>query len=182
MSDTDEPVRQPSQPADTSSDLDERPLPLTGRLAGIDYGTVRIGVAICDPGQVFSSPHENYNRRVERHDASYFVELVKQESIVGFVVGLPIHISGDESEKSREARAFGKWLQTITELPVNFYDERYTSAHAEEQLMAAKLTKKRRKARLDMLAAQLILKSFLDSRQQIAARAELDRTQREEAE
>lgn len=138
-------------------------LPAEGRLAGIDYGTVRIGVSICDPGQMFSSPFENYNRQTDSLDQQYFLSLVDEESLVGFVVGLPLHVSGDESEKSIEARAFGAWLAKITDLPVVFHDERYTSSAAEETLLAANLTKKKRKARMDMLAAQLILKSYLDS-------------------
>lgn len=138
-------------------------LPAEGRLAGVDYGTVRIGVSICDPSQMFSSPFENYNRQTESLDAQYFRSLVEEESLVGFVVGLPLHVSGDESEKSIEARAFGAWLGKLTDLPVVFQDERYTSSAAEDTLLAANLTKKQRKARLDMLAAQLILKSYLDS-------------------
>ena len=139
-------------------------LPTEGKLAGIDYGTVRIGVAICDPGQSFSSPYENYDRRSEQLDAQYFMALVDEESLVGLVIGLPLHLSGDESEKSIEARAFGAWLGEITGLPVVFHDERFTSSAAEETLLAANLTKKRRKARLDMLAAQLILRGYLESR------------------
>lgn len=147
-------------------------LPRQGRLAGIDYGTVRIGIAITDPSQSISSPYENYTRRGEGNDAAWFREFVAEESIVGFVVGLPIHLSGDESEKSREARQFAAWLTRQTRLPVSFADERYTSVDAEAHLMAAKLTKKRRKARLDMLAAQMILKYYLDWRESLPTRHE----------
>ena len=79
-------------------------------------------------------------------------------------MGLPIHLSGDESPKSVEARAYGKWLGELTSLPIAFHDERYTSVDAEAHLMSANLTKKRRKARLDMLAAQMILRTYLDKR------------------
>ena len=145
-------------------DPDETRLPTEGRLAGIDYGTVRIGIAISDPGQVFSSPFENYTRSGESLDAEWFRSLADTESIVGFVVGLPLYPSGDESPKSSEARQFGTWLTETTGLPVAYQDERYTSADAEQHLLDANLTKKRRKARLDMLAAQIILRSWLDSR------------------
>ena len=138
--------------------------PREGRISGVDYGTVRIGFAITDPGQMLSSPLENYTRAGDEHDAHHFRQLVDEESIVGFVVGLPIHLSGDESEKSREARAFGHWLSEVTRRPVVYHDERYTSVDAEEHLLAANLTKKKRKARMDMLAAQMILRGFLESR------------------
>jgi putative holliday junction resolvase len=138
--------------------------PPLGRLAGIDYGTVRIGVAVTDPGRTLASPFENYTRRGEEADARYFRELAAAERIVGFVVGLPVHLTGRESEKSREARAFGEWLASITALPVRYYDERFTSSQAEELLGDARFTKKQRKKRLDMLAAQILLTSYLEAR------------------
>ena len=138
-------------------------VPREGRLAGVDYGTVRIGVAICDPGQSLASPYENYNRRTLELDAAYFKKLVAEERIVGLVVGLPLHNDGNESQKSREARQFAAWLAEQTQLPVQLYDERFTSALAEQYLAAGELTKKKRKARLDMLAAQILLASFLES-------------------
>ena len=156
------------------------PLPAEGRLAGIDYGTVRVGLAICDPGQEFCSPFENYNRRNTELDGHYFQEFVKEESIVGLVVGLPLHMSGDESEKSREARSYGAMLRELTGLPVAFHDERFTSSIAEDSMLAANLTKKQRKARLDMLAAQLILKGFLDSRRQFENKAQNEPESRSE--
>lgn len=139
------------------------PLPPEGRLAGIDYGTVRIGIALTDPLRLIASPAVNYQRQQEDMDAKWFRDFTEEESVVAFVVGLPIHLSGDESQKSLEARRFGAWLREVTERPVVFHDERYTSVDAEAHLQSANLTKKRRKARLDMLAAQIILKSFLDS-------------------
>lgn len=137
------------------------PMPGSGRLAGVDYGTRRIGIATCDPGRKFCGPHEVYERRTLALDAAWFQKLVKDEGLVGFVVGLPLHVSGDESRKSLEARAFAKWLHETTGLPVELHDERYTSHAAEHMLAATELTKKRRKARIDALAAQMILESYL---------------------
>lgn len=138
-------------------------LPRSGRLAGIDYGTVRIGIAITDPGQTLASPLENLARRDKAQDERYFRRLAEQERLAGFVVGLPVHTSGDESQKSHEARQFAKWLGEITSLPVCLFDERYTTAHAEALLQDAGLTSKRRKARRDMLAAQILLVAYLES-------------------
>ncbi len=138
-------------------------VPRTGRLAAVDYGTVRIGIAICDPGQSLASPFDNYSRRNLTLDAAYFQKLVAEERIVGLVVGLPVHTNGNESQKSQEARQFATWLAEVTNLPVQLYDERYTSALAEQHFHGTKMTKKKRKARLDMLAAQVLLASFLES-------------------
>ena len=138
-------------------------LPEKGRLVGIDFGTVRIGIAISDAEHRLASPYENYNCRDREADGQYFVELIAAENVVGFVIGLPVHSSGEESAKSLEARQFGRWLTEITALPVTFYDERYTTAQAEQMLATAELTSKRRKKRLDMVAAQIILASYLES-------------------
>jgi putative Holliday junction resolvase len=136
---------------------------IIGRLAGIDFGTVRIGIAITDPEQRIASPLVNYTRRGERVDGEFFRKLVADERIVGFVVGLPVHLDGRESEKSAEARRFGEWLKQISGLSVAFFDERFTSIEAEQALLDAEMTKKKRKARLDMLAAQILLTAYLEA-------------------
>jgi putative Holliday junction resolvase len=76
---------------------------------------------------------------------------------------LPLHASGEESPMSSEARKFAAWLAELTKLPVVMWDERYTSSAAEEALLEAKLTKKKRKARVDRVAAQMILQTFIDA-------------------
>lgn len=138
-------------------------LPTTGRLAGIDYGHVRIGIAITDPDRILASPLENYTRRNQASDSQFFLELVRRERIVGFVIGLPVYPSGDESPKSIEARRFGVWLGALTSLPVGYVDERYTTRQAEALLGGARFTREQRKKRRDMLAAQIILTSYLES-------------------
>jgi putative holliday junction resolvase len=134
-----------------------------GRVAGIDYGDVRIGIAISDPDRTIASPLENYTRRSLQQDAERFRRLVADEGVVLFVVGLPIHLDGQESQKSHEARQFGVWLGEVTGVPVEFYDERFTSVEAEQALLAADMTRKRRKKRLDMLAAQIMLSGYLEA-------------------
>jgi putative Holliday junction resolvase len=133
-----------------------------GRVAGIDYGHVRVGIAISDPERKIVSPLENYTRRGPEADAARFRRLVAEEGAVLFVVGLPLHLDGQESAKSAEARQFGQWLADVTGIPVEFYDERFTSHEAEQLLLAADMTRKRRKKRLDMLAAQIILSGYLE--------------------
>jgi len=142
--------------------MSERQQP-RGRIAGIDYGTVRIGIALSDRGRTIASPHENYTRRGLDHDARRFTRLVDEEQITLFVVGLPVHLSGEESQKSIEARRFGDWLRELTGVEVEYFDERFTSVEAEQHLLDAQLTKKRRKRRLDMLAAQIMLAAYLQS-------------------
>src|ERR1700761_4816918 len=131
-----------------------------GRVAAIDYGTVRIGIAISDARRTLASPLENYTRRSRQVDGEHARRQANEENIVLVVVGRPVHLDGRESQKSREARDFGKWLGEVTGKPVEYFDERFTSAEAERYLGAAELTKKKRKARLDMLAAQILLTAY----------------------
>ncbi len=139
---------------------DSRP---SGRFAGVDYGTVRIGIAITDPKQKIASPYDLYYRRGKDQDAKYFCDLATSEQIVLWVVGLPIHLNGLESQKSREARAFGAWLGAITGISTTYHDERFTSQFADDVLMEGALSGKQRKQRRDKIAAQIMLASFLES-------------------
>jgi putative Holliday junction resolvase len=132
------------------------------RIAGIDYGTVRIGIALADTEVRIAGPYENYTRRSTMLDAEYFKTLAREERIGRFVVGLPVHLSGSESQKSREARAFGQWLGEMTSVPVEYFDERFTTSEAEQILGMANLTKKRKQARRDQLAAQIMLTAYLE--------------------
>ena len=139
-------------------------LPAVGRLAGIDYGERRVGIAVCDASWQYCGPYEVLERHGPQADAQRIRKLVQAEGIVGFVVGLPLHTSGEESASTKAARAYGGWLVEVTTLPVDFQDERYTSHAAEALLGPLELTKKQRKARLDALAAQIILQSYIDAR------------------
>ncbi|MBN9123029.1 MAG: Holliday junction resolvase RuvX [Planctomycetes bacterium] len=136
-------------------------LPPRGPLLGVDFGTKRIGLAVCDPDRLIASPLDTQSN--DAGTDAFFRELVVRSKFVGIVVGLPLHANGDESDMSRQARAFAKRLAELTGLPVVMWDERCTSAAAEDALRGAKLTQKKRKAKVDRVAAQMILQSFLDS-------------------
>ena len=139
-------------------------LPLTGRLLGIDYGTVRVGLAVSDPDRIISSPLDTRKRQGLDADARYFQELIKRERIVGVVLGLPAHLDGREGIKAKEARNYGEWLVQATGLPLIFADERFTTVQAEDALWAAGLSHKQRKERRDRVAAQIMLQAFLEAK------------------
>jgi putative Holliday junction resolvase len=132
-------------------------------LLGVDYGSVRIGLAVSDPERRLASPLVVYERRSREQDAVYFRSLVSDEEVAAFVVGLPIHLDGREGQKAAEARAFGAWLAETTGLPVTFWDERFSTVEAESALWQAGLTHKKRKARRDRVAAQVLLQAYLDA-------------------
>ncbi len=139
-------------------------LPLRGRLLGVDYGTKRVGVAVSDVFQEIVSPLHNYQRINNQADTQFFLKVVVEYEAAGFVVGLPLHMSGDDSGKSKEARRYAKWLRRFTGLPVAFQDERYSSVRAEAMMIQADLNKRQRNARIDKLAAHVLLQDFVESR------------------
>lgn len=135
----------------------------SGRLLGVDYGAVRIGLAVSDAERRFATPLAVYERRGRDADAEYFRKLIDAEDISGFIVGLPVHLDGREGQKAIEARAFGAWLAETIGLPVIFWDERFSTVEAESALWQAGLTHKKRKARRDSVAAQILLQAYLDA-------------------
>ena len=133
------------------------------RLLGVDYGSVRIGLAVSDADRRLASPLTVLERRDSERDAVYFRSLIESEEIGALVVGLPLHLDGREGRKATEARAFGAWLAETTGLPVAFWDERFSTVEAESALWQAGLTHKKRKARRDRVAAQMVLQAYLDA-------------------
>jgi putative Holliday junction resolvase len=142
--------------------------PPKGRLLGIDYGTVRVGLAVCDADRIIASPLATYLRRSEAADTEYFKRVKINEGVVGVVVGLPISLNGTEGPSAKAARDYGTWLATLTDLPVAYSDERFTSFVAESALLDAGLTNKKRKAKVDRVAAQVMLQAYLDAAKSVA--------------
>jgi putative Holliday junction resolvase len=110
------------------------------------------------------TPFDTYIRRNDRLDCDFFAELAKREAICGWVLGLPIHCDGKESQKSVEVRRYAEWLESVTDLPFALFDERFTTAEARHLLRDAALSSAKKKKQLDRLAAHLILSGFIDSR------------------
>lgn len=136
--------------------------PMT-RVLGLDFGTKRVGAAVSDPRRQIATPLEVYPRRDPTQDARHYQALVAEHDIDLIVIGLPLHTSGRESESSRRARAWGDWLHSVTKLPVRYHDERYSTVDADEVMLAAGMKRMDRQARRDMLAARVLLQSFLDA-------------------
>ena len=138
-------------------------MPPSGRLLGVDFGTVRVGLAITDADRIIASPLGTYTRQGEAADAAYFANLVRAERVAGLVLGLPLHTGGEEGVKAAEARRFGAWLAGATSLPVVFWDERFTTSVADDALREAGVPHRRRRGRLDRIAAQVILQAYLEA-------------------
>ncbi|MBX6314660.1 MAG: Holliday junction resolvase RuvX [Isosphaeraceae bacterium] len=134
-----------------------------GRILALDFGTRRIGAAISDSRRMIATPLEVYERKGKERDAAHYRALVREHEVDRIVIGLPLHTGGGESDLSALARSWGRWLARETGLPIVFRDERYTSVDADDLLLSAGLKRKARKARRDMLAAQILLQNYLDA-------------------
>jgi putative Holliday junction resolvase len=133
------------------------------RVAGVDYGRRRIGVAICDAARIIASPLCVRETTGDHEaDGAFFRKLVGDEDLVGFVVGLPLHADGGESEMSAEVERFAAWLNRTTGLPVAFQDERFSSHEAAGKLAGVGLTRAGKKKRSDAVAAQVVLVSWME--------------------
>lgn len=140
-------------------------LPTTGRLLAIDLGDKRIGVAVSDPTQVLAQPSGALTRRLgKRFPLQQLREHIKKHDPVGIVFGLPLESDGSEGERAREARAVGDAIETVTGLPVEFYDERMTTARALRAVKDLGGGTKGRRGDIDPLAATTLLQSYLESR------------------
>ncbi|HEX2166027.1 MAG TPA: Holliday junction resolvase RuvX [Longimicrobiales bacterium] len=137
-----------------------------GRILGIDYGERRIGIAISDPTATIAQPLTVLRRRAgKRPPIQAVADLIAEHGAEYIVLGLPLTLAGDESDWTREVRAFGEKLAERAAIGLSFADERMTSVMAESAVRALGLKRSQReqKERVDSAAAVIILQSHLDS-------------------
>ena len=135
------------------------------RALGIDFGERRIGVAVSDPTGVIAQPLPTLRRRAgKRMPIRALEELAEEYGVQVIVVGLPLALSGDETDWTRTVRDAAGKLEERSGLPIELVDERFTSARAERAVRSLGLPKSKReqKDRVDAAAAVLILQSWLD--------------------
>lgn len=138
------------------------------RYMAIDLGSKRIGVAITDESGLSVQPLMTLERRrIPREDLRSISRLARKYGVTAFVVGLPLHMSGEESPKSTKARAFAAELSTLSGHPVHMWDERLTSEEAHQILYQAGRKRREHKVVVDQVAAVLILESFLNAQRRV---------------
>lgn len=134
------------------------------RALGLDLGTVRIGVATCDPGRVIASAYDVIKRGKDHAaDHKAIAELVDAENAAIVVVGLPRAMSGKDSEATKSVRAEVEELRIALPVPVVFWDERMSTVTATRALIEGGVRRKNRKDVVDKVAAAVILQSWLDA-------------------
>lgn len=134
-----------------------------GKYLAVDYGDVRTGLADCDPsgliaggiGTIAEGGMRNTAERVAREAASRGCKKI--------IVGLPKNMDGTEGFRAETVRAFGDILASLTDIPVEYYDERMSTMEAHRFLSETGTFGKRRRGVVDTLSAEIILQNYLDA-------------------
>ena len=143
------------------------------RIIALDVGDRRIGIAVSDPLGITAQPIETYTRVGYGPDSRHIAELAKQYETDQILCGLPRNMDGTQGFQADKVRQFAAQLEALG-LTVFYYDERMTTVLAEDALLEADMRRADRKKKVDMLAAVIILQSYLDAR---AAQAAADTLQ-----
>ena len=134
-----------------------------GRIMGLDVGDKRLGIALSDLLMLTAQGKETYQRRELQADLDYLAQTAKENNVVKFVCGLPKNMNGTLGEQAEKTQEFADALSEHTGIPVEFFDERLTSASAHKTLLEADMSRKKRKQVVDKLAAVYILQGYMDA-------------------
>jgi putative Holliday junction resolvase len=137
-------------------------LPARGALIGLDLGSKTIGVATSDPDRRLATPVETIMRKRFASDAARLLALAAERNATGFVLGLPVNMSGSEGPRAQATRAFARNFARVTDLPIALWDERLSTAAVERELIAADASRAARAKVIDQHAAAFILQGALD--------------------
>lgn len=137
-------------------------LPDCGRLAGLDAGTKTIGLATCDAGWSFATPHSTIARGKFAADLAQLRGFVASERIRGLVLGLPLNMDGSDSSRTQSVRQLARNLGVL-DLPLLLWDERWSSQAVERAMIAEDLSRRTRAERVDRMAAAYILQGAIDA-------------------
>jgi putative Holliday junction resolvase len=140
-------------------------IPSAGRILAVDWGEVRIGLALSDESQILASPLETLTRRAgKRFPMPRFAELVAEHAPVAVVVGLPLTPEGAEGDAAQAARTLAGEIARRTALPTELWDERMSTARALAAIREQGGSTRGRREDVDALAASVLLQHFLDAR------------------
>ncbi|MCX6621125.1 MAG: Holliday junction resolvase RuvX [Acidobacteria bacterium] len=134
-----------------------------GRILALDFGKRRIGLAVSDELGITAQGIETLQRTRVREDISRLGELAAERNVGLFLMGMPLHMSGDEGRQAAAAREFGGRLEKHTGIPVTYWDERLTSVEANRVLRESGISIEKRARAVDRLSAVILLESYLDS-------------------
>ncbi len=133
-----------------------------GKYLAVDYGDVRTGLADCDPSGLIAGGIGTIKPGGMRNTAVKVAEVAAERGCVRIIVGLPKNMDGTEGERAGVVRTFAEILSGLTDIPIDFYDERMTTMVANRFLGETGSFGKRRKEVVDTLSAEIILQNYLD--------------------
>ncbi len=133
-----------------------------GKYLGVDYGDTRTGLAECDVSGLIAGRIGTISEGGMRRTAERVAKEAEERGCKKIVVGLPKNMDGSEGFRAETVRAFVEILKTLTEIPVDFYDERMTTMQAYRFLDGTETFGKKRKSTIDTLSAEIILQNYID--------------------
>jgi len=133
------------------------------RILGIDYGLVRVGLAVSDPLRLTAQPVGTVKASSTDDLISEIETVVTDQRVRKIVVGLPLNMNGSEGPAAEGAREFAAMLTDRLNIEVVLWDERLSTVRAERVMLEADLSRKKRAKRRDTIAAQFILQNYLDA-------------------
>ncbi len=135
---------------------------LRGRVMALDVGERRVGVAMSDLSQTLASPYTTLQAHPQAVLFQKIQQLIAKEDVVELVIGLPISLNGQEGPQAQRIRQFIEAIAQWVSIPLHTCDERYTSAEAQRIMIEAGLRPEQRKAKIDEVAASIILQDYLN--------------------
>ena len=143
------------------------------RYLGLDLGTKTLGISISDRAGIIANAYETLRFNENDYDSVLpkLKEIVQNEQIRAIVLGLPKHMNNDFGEKAIIATEFGKKLHEYIDVEVIMQDERRSTIEANNYMLEANISRKKRKQKIDSLAANIILQTYLDRKKNENERA-----------
>jgi putative Holliday junction resolvase len=144
---------------------------MRSRVAALDYGSARIGIALSDESKILASPLTVFAAKKKQEETAQALLAFLQEhakenryELEKIVVGLPITLKGEVGPQAKEVLSFIEELKKLSEIPFVTWDERLTTSQAEKSLKEFSMNRKKRSKVVDKVAAVIILQTYLESR------------------
>ena len=154
----------PDSGPDTGPGRSQRRIPGV-RALGVDLGSKRIGIAVSDlSGTIASALTTVHRSKSRRHDHNEIARIARLEECEVVVVGLPLSLDGSQGPAARAATTEVKQMASVVGVPIQLYDERFTTVTAERHMLEAGLDAKQRRLVIDKAAAAVMLQAWLDHR------------------
>lgn len=140
-------------------------------MLAVDPGSKRVGVAVSDPTGTIAQALETVPAEPQKTLAGRLADIARQHGATSIVVGLPRRMDGSEGPEAKSARSLANALRTAARIPVELVDERLTTVAAERAMIEGGARRSKRRARVDQVAATLLLQSHLDGRRHVSPAA-----------